>query len=73
MDDIFHPDVSTDPYWWLAAKPTAEGSSPVPDEADVAIVGSGYTGLSAAIELADRGFKVTVLEAKEFGCGASTR
>jgi len=73
MDDIFHPDLSTDPYWWLAAPPTADGSSPVPDETDVAIVGSGYTGLNAAIELADRGFKVTVLEAKEFGHGASTR
>jgi len=73
MDEIFHPDLSTDPYWWLAAPPTADGSSPVPDETDVAIVGSGYTGLNAAIELADRGFKVTVLEAKEFGHGASTR
>lgn len=73
MDNIFHPDISTDPYWWLAARPTADGSSPVPDETDVAIVGSGYTGLNAAIELADRGFKVTVLEAREFGHGASTR
>ncbi len=73
MDDIFHPDISTDPYWWLAARPTADGSKPVPDETDVAIVGSGYTGLNAAIELADRGFKVTVLEAREFGHGASTR
>lgn len=73
MDDIFHPDITTDPYWWLAARPTAAGSSPVPDETDVAIVGSGYTGLNAAMELADRGFKVTVLEAREFGYGASTR
>ncbi len=73
MDDIFLPNISTDPYWWIAARPTADGSSPVPEETDVAVVGSGYTGLNAAIELADRGFKVTVLEAKEFGHGASTR
>ncbi len=73
MSSIFHPDVTTDPYWWEAARPTADGSEPVPEQTDVAIVGSGYTGLNAAMELADRGYKVTVLEAKEFGHGASSR
>ena len=42
-------------------------------ECDVAIVGGGMAGLSAAIELADKGFKVTVLEAREVGSGASGR
>lgn len=42
-------------------------------EADVAIVGGGLAGLSAAIELADRGFGVVVLEAQEVGWGASGR
>jgi len=73
MSDIFHSDFSTDPYWWLAAKPTAEGSMPVPEKTDVAIVGSGYTGLHAAMTLADRGHSVSVFEAKEFGHGASSR
>ncbi len=40
---------------------------------DVAIVGGGFAGLAAAIELADRGFKVVVLEAREVGSGASGR
>ena len=40
---------------------------------DVAIVGGGLAGLSAAIELADRGFSVVVLEAKQVGWGASGR
>jgi gamma-glutamylputrescine oxidase len=43
------------------------------DECDVAIVGGGFAGLSAAIELADRGFSVVVLEAREVGSGASGR
>lgn len=42
-------------------------------EADVAIVGGGLAGLSAAIELADRGFEVALLEAHEIGWGASGR
>lgn len=40
---------------------------------DVAVVGGGLAGLSAALELAQRGFTVTVLEAGEIGQGASGR
>jgi len=40
---------------------------------DVAIVGGGLAGLSAAIELAQRGFSVALLEARELGWGASGR
>ncbi len=42
-------------------------------EADVCIVGGGFAGLSSAIELADRGYKVVVLEAHHIGFGASGR
>lgn len=42
-------------------------------EADVCIVGGGFAGLSAAIELADRGYSVVVLEAHHIGFGASGR
>jgi glycine/D-amino acid oxidase-like deaminating enzyme len=41
--------------------------------ADVAIVGAGYTGLSTALHLAERGFGVVVLEAIEIGYGAAGR
>ena len=41
--------------------------------ADVCIVGGGYTGLSAALHLAQRGFAVTLLEAHRVGFGASGR
>jgi gamma-glutamylputrescine oxidase len=40
---------------------------------DVAVVGGGLAGLSAAIELRDRGFAVTLLEAQSIGHGASGR
>ena len=41
--------------------------------ADVVVIGAGYTGLSAALHLAERGYAVTVLEAERAGWGASGR
>ncbi|GCL61265.1 NAD(P)/FAD-dependent oxidoreductase [Pseudaquabacterium pictum] len=52
-----------------ARHPALQGDA----DCDVAIVGGGLAGLSAAIELADRGFSVRVLEAREVGFGASGR
>lgn len=43
------------------------------EEADVCIIGAGFSGLSAALHLAKAGFKVTVLEAHRVGWGASGR
>ena len=41
--------------------------------ADICVVGAGYSGLSAAISLAENGFKVVVVEGAEVGWGASGR
>ncbi|MDD7969786.1 NAD(P)/FAD-dependent oxidoreductase [Roseinatronobacter alkalisoli] len=49
--------------------PPLEGAA----TADVCIVGAGYTGLSAALHLAQRGYRVAVLEAHRVGFGASGR
>jgi gamma-glutamylputrescine oxidase len=49
--------------------PRLEGDETV----DVCVVGAGLAGLSAAIELADRGYSVMVLEAETVGWGASGR
>jgi gamma-glutamylputrescine oxidase len=61
--------------WYTA---TAHGLDPFPaldgdTKADVAIVGGGYTGLSAALHLAERGVDVVLLEANRVGWGASGR
>src|SRR5258706_15975329 len=72
-DNIFHPDFAPTPYWWEAYRPRADELVEVPREARVAIVGGGYAGLSAALELTRHGIDGVVLEAHELGFGASTR
>jgi glycine/D-amino acid oxidase-like deaminating enzyme len=67
------PGASFDPWWW-EAMPAIEGDQgPLPPRCDVAIVGGGYTGLSAALTLARAGRSVIVFEAERLGHGASTR
>src|SRR5437764_8384073 len=61
-------------YWLTTAKfPSPDGSVPIPQAVDVAVIGAGFTGLSAARALAKRGAKVAVLEAETIGWGASSR
>src|SRR5438034_1855310 len=71
--DIFHPEFQLRPYWWEAYMPSAGELVEVPAEARVAIVGGGYAGLSAALELAKHGVAAVVLERGALGIGASTR
>jgi len=42
-------------------------------DADVCVIGAGFTGLSTALHLAERGFSVVVLEGSRIGFGASGR
>lgn len=71
-DEIFTADFKTSPYWWEAAPPETV-LDPLPATADVVVIGSGFAGLNAAIELARHGKKVVVLDANELGSGGSTR
>ena len=63
------------PTWYAASandqrvRPVLEGEI----EADVCVIGAGFTGISAALELSERGYKVAVIEADRIGFGASGR
>jgi glycine/D-amino acid oxidase-like deaminating enzyme len=53
----------------VTAYPALEGNTTV----DVCVIGAGFTGISAALTLAERGYSVAVLEANRVGWGASGR
>jgi len=67
--------VNLEPYWWQAAprRKAEPADFPSPARVDVAIVGSGITGLVAAMELARAGRSVVIFESGEPGIGASSR
>jgi len=60
-------------YWLTTVQMPQPPAQPLPETADVAVIGAGFTGLSAALALAKRGAKVVVLEAETIGWGASSR
>jgi len=61
-------------YWIeTVTTPPSQSARDLPDSIDVAVVGAGFCGLSAARTLAKRGMKVAVFEAETFGWGASSR
>ncbi|MCJ7558609.1 MAG: FAD-binding oxidoreductase [Gammaproteobacteria bacterium] len=70
MTTTGHPDT-----YYVA---TAVGMQDHPEltqdlQVDVCVIGGGFTGLSAALNLAERGYKVALLEAERIGFGASGR
>lgn len=61
-------------YWHTTVHmPDDSSLAPLPEKVDVAILGGGYTGLSAARTLAQQGANTAVLEANTIGWGASSR
>ncbi len=71
--EILASGAATEPFWWQDAPPEPADGEPLPDRVDVAVIGSGYCGLAAALELARAGVRVAVLDAGPLGGGASSR
>ncbi|MBR0671705.1 NAD(P)/FAD-dependent oxidoreductase [Neoroseomonas soli] len=68
----FAPGFVERPYWWEAAPPTL-AEIPLPDTAEVAIIGGGIAGLATALELGRNGIKALVIDREPIGWGASSR
>ena len=69
------PQNTPAPSWYRATTNIDLSCPPLAGavDADVCIVGGGYTGVNTAIELAERGLSVVLLEASQIGWGASGR
>ena len=72
---MFPIDWQTPHLWAKTSKEPARAYAPLVGEhaVDVAVVGGGFTGLAAALALADAGLHVIVLEGNAIGSGASGR
>ncbi len=66
-------DLILRPLWWDDRQRRALPEPVLPERVDVAVVGGGYTGLSAALTAARGGASVVVFDAEDPGDGASTR
>ena len=72
-ESIFARNYKSTPYWWeRTPRPTIKEFD-LPKETDVAIIGSGYTGLCAAIQTSRNGRETVVLDAQDAGWGGSSR
>ena len=69
-----YPQPHTDSYYAASANDETDFASLVGAvNADVCVIGAGFTGISTALHLAERGYNVHVVEANKVGWGASGR
>ncbi|HSQ80218.1 MAG TPA: FAD-binding oxidoreductase [Casimicrobiaceae bacterium] len=71
--NLFSEDCKFEPYWWDRTPRPAIAPQDVPPTADVAVIGSGYTGLHAALQTARGSRDTIVMDGEDAGWGCSTR
>ena len=70
---LFTDNFKSAPYWWDHVPRPELALTALPARADVVVIGSGYTGLHAALQTARGGRHTVVLDAEAAGFGCSTR
>jgi glycine/D-amino acid oxidase-like deaminating enzyme len=73
IENIAPLSIKFEPYWWDAARPEPHPAVALASRVDVAVVGSGFTGMRAALELARAGRSVVVFDKDAAGSGAARR
>ena len=72
-DSKLAEDYKNIPYWWERTPRPVIKDIELPKETEVAVIGSGYTGLCTAIQTSRNGMDTVVLDAQDAGWGGSSR
>jgi hypothetical protein len=71
--ETFTADFKQTPYWWDRTPRPDIGNPQLPGAADIVIIGSGYTGLCAALETTRAGWHTVIIDVEDAGWGCSAR
>ncbi|MDG2077804.1 MAG: FAD-dependent oxidoreductase, partial [Arenicellales bacterium] len=70
---MFTDDFRSEPYWWTGTPRSITDDAVLPRRVDVLVIGSGYTGLCAALQTMRGGRSTVVIDAEDIGWGCSSR
>ena len=72
-DSVLAENYKNTPYWWEKTPRPVIKEIELPKETEIAVIGSGYTGLCTAIQTSRNGLDTVVLDAQDAGWGGSSR